>query len=115
MAHEVVYEFNRGDDFSISMTLTDPANAGAPVAITGWTIASTVKYGGKVVDNLSVSITNGAGGQFTITMPKESTALWPAGPPNNPRRLVCDIQFDRPGLGRISSNTFYIDVTEDVT
>lgn len=109
MADYVTYEFVRGDDFVIPMTLTDPANNGNPVDITGWTIASQVRYARKLISDLNVTITNGAAGQFSISLPKEQTALWPV------RKLKCDIQFDRPVEGRVSSKTFIIDCTEDQT
>ena len=104
---EVVYEFKRGDDFIIPMTLQD-ANQN-PVNITGWTISSAVTYARKMVSTLDVTITDGPNGQFTITLPAAQTALWPV------RKLKCDVQFDRPVEGRVSSNTFYIDVKEDQT
>lgn len=106
---EVTYEFVRGDDFVIPMTLTDPDNNGTPVDITGWTIASQVRYVRKLIADLDVTITNGVQGEFSISLPKEQTALWPV------RKLKCDIQFDRPVEGRVSSQTFIIDCTEDQT
>lgn len=109
MADQVVYEFKRGDDFSIEMTLTDPANSGSPVDITGWTITSQVRYARKLVSDLTVTILNASLGQFALTLSKTQTALWPI------RKLKCDIQFDRPVDGRISSRTFIIDCMEDET
>ena len=109
MADPIEYEFKRGDDFIIPMTLTDPDNNGTPVNITDWTIASQVRYARKLISDLSVTITNGPAGEFTISLPKEQTAIWPA------RKLKCDVQFDRPVEGRVSSNTFIIDCTEDQT
>lgn len=106
---EVTYEFVRGDDFVIPMTLTDPDNNGTPVDITGWTIASQVRYARKLIADLDVTITNAAQGEFSISLPKEQTALWPV------RKLKCDIQFDRPVEGRVSSQTFIIDCMEDQT
>lgn len=106
---EVIYEFVRGDDFVIPMTLTDPDNNGVPVDITGWTIGSQVRYAKKLISTLDVTITNAAAGQFTISLPKEQTSAWPI------RKLKCDIQFDRPVEGRVSSQTFFIDCTEDQT
>lgn len=106
---EVIYEFIRGDDFSIPMNLTDPDNAGSPVPITDWTITSQVRYAKKLISTLTVTIVDGPTGQFEISLPKEQTALWPT------RELKCDIQFDRPTEGRISSQTFIIKVMEDQT
>jgi hypothetical protein len=109
MADEVVYEFVRGDDFNIPMTLTNPEDNGTPVDITGWTIASQVRYSKKLISDLTITITDGPQGQFTVSLPSAETATWPA------RKLKCDIQFDRPVEGRVSSQTFVIDVSEDQT
>ena len=97
------------------MTLTNPDNNGTPVDITGWTIASSVRYSRQLIADLDVTITNAALGEFTIALPFTQTALWPAGPKEAPRRLKCDIQFDRSVDGRVSSQTFYINCTEDQT
>lgn len=109
MSNEVVYEFIRGDDFSIPMTLTDPDDNGSPVDITGWTITSQVRYSKKLIDDVDITITDAAQGEFTISVDKTNTAIWPA------RDLKCDIQFDRPVDGRVSSQTFIIRVQEDQT
>lgn len=106
---DIVYTFKRGDDFSIPMNLTDPSNSDAPIDITGWTIASQVRYAKELIDDLTVTITDAANGLFTISLGYAATAAWPV------RKLKCDIQFDRPSDGRVSSDTFYIDVIEDQT
>lgn len=104
---EVVYPFKRGDDFSISMTLQD--SLGNPVDMTGWTVAAAATYARKPVSTLDATITDAVNGQFTISLPFAQTAAWPL------RKLKCDIQFDRPVEGRVSSQTFIIDVQEDHT
>ena len=114
MADVVTYEFVRGDDFYIPMTLTDPANNGSPVDISGWTIRSQVRYARKLISELSVTILDDGidaqlRGRFALALPKEQTATWPI------RKLKCDIQFDRPVEGRVSSKTFIIDCMEDQT
>ncbi|AGH07413.1 hypothetical protein SUFG_00046 [Sulfitobacter phage phiCB2047-B] len=109
MADDVVYEFKRGDDFIIPMTLTNPENDGTPVDITGWTIESQVRYSKKLISDLTVTMVDASQGQFKIELAASQTATWPA------RKLKCDIQFDRPDEGRVSSQTFVIDVTEDQT
>lgn len=109
MSDTVTYEFVRGDDFSIPMTLTDPDNNGTAVDITGWTITSQIRYSKKLIDDVTVTITDATAGEFTISVDKANTAIWPA------RKLKCDIQFDRPSEGRVSSQTFIISVSEDQT
>jgi len=104
---EVVYPFKRGDDFNITMTLQD--SQGNPVDITGWTISSAVTYARKPVSTLDATIVDGLNGIFAISLPFAQTAAWPI------RKLKCDVQFDRPVEGRVSSQTFVIDVQEDHT
>ncbi|CBX87961.1 structural, host-like protein [Roseovarius Plymouth podovirus 1] len=108
MADTVTYPFVRGDDFSITMTLTDPQNNDAPVDITNWTIASQVRYQRRLIDDLVVTKDDPVNGVLTLSKIRTDTMLWPA------RTVKCDIQFDRPE-GRISSQTFLIEVTEDQT
>ena len=105
----VIYEFIRGDDFVIPMALIDPNNNNTPINITNWTITSQVRYTRKLISDLNVNIVNGSQGEFSISLPKEQTALWPV------RKLKCDIQFDQPIEGRVSSQTFIIDCMEDQT
>lgn len=109
MADKVTYEFIRGDDFNIPMTLTDPEDSGNPVDITLWTVASQIRYSKKLIDNVIVTVTDAVNGEFTLSVAKENTAIWPA------RKLKCDIQFDRPTEGRVSSQTFIVEVLEDQT
>ncbi|CBW47024.1 hypothetical protein [Roseovarius sp. 217 phage 1] len=108
MADTVTYPFVRGDDFSITMTLTDPQNNDAPVDITNWTIASQIRYQRRLIDDLVVTKDDPVNGVLTLSKIRTDTALWPA------RTVKCDIQFDRPE-GRISSQTFLIEVAEDQT
>lgn len=109
MSDTPVYEFIRGDDFVIPMSLTNPDNNGLPVDITGWTITSQVRYSKKLIETLQVVIVDAAMGSFTISAPDTATAIWPA------RQLKCDIQFDKADGQRVSSQTFIIDVSEDQT
>ena len=109
MADEVIYEFIRGDDFSIPMTMTDPNDSDNPVDLTSWVLASQIRYSKQLISTATVVVTNAVAGEFNISVPKENTALWPA------RKLRCDIQFDQLVGGRISSQTFFINVSEDQT
>lgn len=78
------------------------------VDISGWVMASQVRWCGKLVDALVVTILNATVGTFSISMGSANTALW------DTRKLDCDIEFTRP-TGKVSSQTFIIDVKEDVT
>ena len=108
MPDTVTYPFIRGDDFKITMTLTDPQNNNAPVDITNWAITSQIRYARRLVDNFIVTLEDGLNGVFSISRASTDTANWPT------RTVKCDIQFDR-SEGRISSNTFLIEVQEDQT
>lgn len=79
------------------------------VDITNWTITASIKAGGRKVDDLVVSFVDSASGSFNLFKDFSSTELWKT------REHKVDIQFDRPSVGRVSSQTFYIDVEEDVT
>lgn len=78
------------------------------VDISAWTMASQVRWCGKLIDNLVVTILDATVGTFSISMGSTGTALWEA------RKLDCDVEFTRP-TGKVSSQTFIIDVEEDVT
>ena len=109
MGTKYEYSFKRGDDLYIPMRLSDPNNNGASVDITGWTIESQVRYSRKLIADLSIEITNAAIGEFIVKAVPSVTQTFPARP------LKCDIQFTRPSSGVISSQTFTINVEEDVT
>ena len=105
---DVIYEFKRGDDLEIPMRLTDPNDNDNAVSIIGWTLRAQVRYSKELVDELDIVITSAGNGQFSLTKAKADTALWPT------RKLKCDVEFDRGGT-TVSSQTFIIDVSEDVT
>lgn len=105
---QVIYDFKRGDDLEIPMRLTDPNDDDNPVDISTWTIQSQVRYSGKLVDDLDIILVSGGNGQFNLTKAATSTQLWPD------RKLKCDVEFIKSGK-KVSSQTFIIDVEEDVT
>lgn len=106
---DVIYEFTRGDDLEIAMRLTDPNDSDNPVDLTGWTIRSQVRYSGELVDELNVVIVSAGNGQFNLEMPAASTQSWLT------RKLKCDIEFINDLGKKVTSQMFYIDVTEDQT
>lgn len=79
------------------------------VDITNWTISSHVAWCGKLITDLTVSITDGPAGTFSIAATRSQTELW------KPRIHECDIEFNATLFGRQSSQTFNIDVQRSVT
>lgn len=102
-------DFKRGDTLSLSCARKD--SLGAAVNLTGVTITSSVKMG-AFTDTLTVTVTNAAGGLFTLTRAAASTALWPVS--SDASIMYCDVQFIASGVTR-SSDTFIINVIEDIT
>lgn len=78
------------------------------VDITGWTIKSAVDRSGKAILDLTVTLTDSTNGTFTISADAVDTETWPIAP------LDCDVEFIRP-QGKVSSETFTINVKRDVT
>lgn len=106
---DVIYEFTRGDDLEIAMRLTDPADNDNPVDLTGWTIRSQVRYSGELVDELTITIVSAGNGQFNLEKAATDTQAWPT------RKLKCDIEFINALGKKVTSQMFFIDVTEDQT
>lgn len=136
-----VMDFKRGDDFKLTLVVSNkklptalaqlevikaleaidppnPTEIAAQMAIyntmiivdiSTWTMTSQIRYCGKLMDNLQVNITNGPNGVFTLTSPADNTGGWV------PRKYDCDIEFDDQVSGITSSETFTINVKEDVT
>ena len=78
------------------------------VNITGWTIRAQVRRGGKLIDDLDISIIDAVNGCFTILKDDSLTAAWPVAD------LECDIEFITTA-GKNSSETFVIRVKRDIT
>lgn len=76
--------------------------------ITGWGIASQLRWCGKLIDSFDVDLTYQTIGKFAILRSSEFTSLW------TPRKYDMDIQFTRL-TGKISSETFILEVEKDVT
>ena len=76
--------------------------------ITGWGIASQIRWCGKLVDTFGVDTTQASVGMFTLQAPSAQTQLW------KPREHEVDVQFTRVS-GKISSETFILDVQKDIT
>lgn len=78
------------------------------VDITGWTITSQTRRGGKLISDLDITVTDATTGNFTISKDNLSTADWPVAD------LECDIEFVSTS-GKNSSETFIIRVKRDIT
>lgn len=78
------------------------------VDITGWTIISQVRRGGKLIATLDVTIVDATSGTFTLTQDNLITVDWPVAD------LECDIEFITTS-GKNSSETFIIHTKRDIT
>lgn len=100
-------------DISTAQTALDLAQAAYDTAIlvniTDWVIASQIRWCGKLVSDFTVIILDALNGIFTITADAANTQTW------IPRVYEMDIEFIRPGTGKISSETLLIEVRKDIT
>lgn len=76
--------------------------------ISTWGISSQIRWNGTLIDNFEIDTTQAAIGTFTLICASEKTVLW------KPREYDVDIQFTR-DVGKISSQTFIVNVERDVT
>lgn len=117
-------DHKRGDTFEISFTLTD--NSGSAVDLTNYTVRAMARdsSGTEQVEwteaqtTNGVHITNAAAGQFKLVRSASSppagqlaTTAWPLG------RLEVDVEFSDNSSPPVvvSSDTFFINVLEDIT
>jgi len=101
--------FKRGD--TLSMTCQRLTAAAAAFNLVGYTIAATVRNGG-FSQALTVTVTDAALGQFTLSQTAANTALWPISDDDD-SVMYCDIQFTSGSVE--STETFKILVREDIT
>jgi hypothetical protein len=90
------------------ITLVDAYEAAIQMDITGWSIASQLRWCGELIETFTIDETTLDIGKFAIIATAAQTALW------IPRNYDMDIQFTRL-TGKISSETFILDVEKDVT
>jgi len=74
----------------------------------GWGIASQIRWCGRLQDNLTIVRIDDDTAKFAITADSAVTALW------KPREYDVDVKFTRVS-GKISSETFILDVEQGVT
>ena len=83
-------------------------DASIVVDITGWTMKSQVRHAKKLISELDITVVDAANGIFTLSKDDLDTVSWPI------RSLTCDVEFVRPE-GKVSSETFLVNVIEDQT
>lgn len=99
-------EVKRGDTWEIQCTRTD--SGGLPVDLAGITIAAEMQRGSWTV-SLSSEVISASNGTFKLTKAAAQTALVAAVP------YRCDVEFiDSEGTVQ-STETFLVDVVEDIT
>lgn len=95
----------RGDTFVVEATLMQD---GQPQDLTGWTIRSQVRQGGRLIADLAVEYVDRAAGVYRLSAP-EGTAAWAVG------LLRSDIEYTMPSGQIASTETFDLECVEDVT
>jgi len=101
-------KFKAGDTFDYSGPVELVDGAGAPVVMTGWTVASKVRFpdAGRVVELTASWLGSG----FThVRVTSSSTDDWPPGPAD------IDIEFTSPAGAVVSTNTMRFSVVEDLS
>lgn len=97
----------RGDTFELTCSLE---NGGNDVNITGWTVAAQLRQSDDtLVQSLTVTVTDAAAGEFTITAANTETDDWPIA------ALEVDVEFTETDGSVSSSDTFTINVIKDIT
>lgn len=97
----------RGDTFELTCSLE---NGGNDVNITGWTVAAQLRQSDDtLVQSLTVTVTDAAAGEFTITAANTETDGWPIA------ALEVDVEFTETDGSVSSSDTFTINVIKDIT
>ena len=100
-------EHKRGDTFElvVEVTLNDDL-----VDLTEWEIRSQIRDSSKhLLKELDIEPVNLAEGVFRLTATDAETRLW------SPGGYFCDIEFTDEGEFVISTQTFPITITRDVT
>ena len=99
-------EHKRGDTYSLSISLT-AADGTTPVDMTGWTVKSQVRKRKTLISELVFTAVDLSIGSFTLST--TDTLNWPVG------TLLSDIEYTDAGGVVRSSETYEIEVIEDIT
>jgi len=99
-------QFKRGDTYHLSVTLTD--DEGQAIDISGYDISSQVRTPtGELISTLTTTLTDPTNGVFTLE--DTETEDWPVG------CQFQDIEYTGTGGTITSTETFKVDVKEDIT
>ena len=97
----------RGDTMDFLFTAE---TSGVAIDLTGYTITSQARAtDDTVLQSFTVTITDAANGQFTITATNAETELW------SPGQYNMDIEFVDGSGTVVSTETFVLNVIADVT
>lgn len=100
------FKIKRGDRLSLDFTRRDAA--GAVVDISAHTITASVRLR-DFSATLTVTKTNAAGGEFSVSATAAATATWPVA------IIDADVKYDAGGGDIQRSETFRIDVELGIT
>lgn len=104
----VSIKHKRGDTFRQHILEQNPD--GSPVDISGWIIASQLRYpDGTLAATAVISILDAEGGSYEVLVPDSVTVGWELG------GLYWDIQRTDTGGDVTSSDTVLVKVQEDIT
>ena len=99
-------KFKRGDTYHLQVTLRD--ENGDVINITGYTIESQIRQPtGELISTLTTTLTDPTNGTFTLE--DTDTQSWPVG------CQFQDIEYTGTGGTVTSTETFKVDVQEDIT
>lgn len=96
----------QGDTFEWIVTLTDDQ---LPVDITSWGIRAQIRNNDTLVATLTITKTDPTNGVFTASATAAQTDTWAAGSHR------CDIEFTDDNSVVLSTNTFEVNILEDIS
>lgn len=100
-------KFKQGDTFDYSGEVTMVDGAGDPVDMTGWSVASKVRF---AESGTEVALTaEWVGGFTTVRVSHADTSDWTPGPAD------IDIEFTSSGGAIVSTETVRFTILEDLT
>lgn len=102
-----VMKAKRGDTISFAGTLTDGEDAAVDLGDVG--IAAALLIGGTRYPFTVAKVDGGADGAFTLTIPAATSEGLPPGVGQ------ADVEFTYPGGAVASTETFFVNLVEDIT